>query len=267
MGDETFAGAGCATIVALMKIAREKIALLIFIVLLAVVAVASVSYFFTSRNFNVAASFVDDQVGSMEDYTVVVYNGTVQSGEEGASDSVGAAAWMGDGSGSGVKEGSEAQVEEGNKILDLGSAQEELGGKIYLSDVNDLYREKGASVLSLDLSRPGCYEEPQVFGVGERKIGVMEVSWYVSARKLEKMASELRAEGASAVICIVRTTALLASPSSVDVVIVTGPEKGLNPDGAFVDGAFVVRTPDKGSIGALVINHANVVSARVISPE
>ncbi len=267
MSDGLPAGIGCATINAPMKIAREKIALLIFIVLLAVVAVASVSYFFTSRNFNVAASYVDDQVGSMGDYTVVVYNGTIEPAEEDASKAEGAAAWMGESSGAGVKEGSEAQVEEGNKILDLGAAQDELGGKIYLSDVNDIYRDKGASVLSLDLSRSGCYEEPQVFNVGERKIGVLEVSWYVSARKLEKMAAELREEGASAVICIVRTTALLASPAGVDVVIVTGPEKGLTPEGAFADGAFVVRTPDAGSVGALVINHANVVSARVISPE
>ena len=65
-----------------MKITREKIALLIFAALLAVVAAASVSYFFTSRNFNVAASYVDDQVGSMEDYTVVVYmNLSVLRGE------------------------------------------------------------------------------------------------------------------------------------------------------------------------------------------
>ena len=138
MGDGAPADVGCATIVAPMKITREKIALLIFIVLLAVVAVASISYFFTSRNFNVAASYVDDQVGSMDDYTVVVYNGTVEPAEESAPEAEGAAPWMGNGLDSSAREGSEAQVEEGNKILDLGSAQDELGGKIYLSDVNDL---------------------------------------------------------------------------------------------------------------------------------
>ncbi|WP_282209131.1 hypothetical protein [Parvibacter caecicola] len=248
-----------------MKITREKIALLIFAALLAVVAAASVSYFFTSRNFNVAASYVDDQVGSMEDYTVVVYNGTVEPQEESdAADT--AAPWMGNGAPAG-QEGTDAQVEEGRKILELGEAEDGLGHKVYLSDVNDLYREKGASVLSLNLTKAGQYEEPQLFTVGERKIGVLEVSAYVSERKLKKLADGLRERGASSVICIARTTVLLASPASVDVLIVTGPEKDLSVDGGFVDGTFVVRTPDVGSVGALVINHANVVSARVISPE
>lgn len=265
MGDEAPAGVGCATIVSPMKIAREKIALLIFVVLLAVVAAASISYFFTSRNFNVAASYVDDQVGSMDDYTVVVYSGTVQPQQEQSSPDP-AAPWMGQGTSS-EQEGTDAQVEEGRKILELGSAEDALGHKIYLSDVNNLYREKGASVLSLNLSQPGYYDEPQLFMVGERKVGVMEIPAYVSERKLKKLADGLREEGASSVICIVRTTALLASPASVDVLIVTGPEKGLTANGGVVDGTFVVRTPDVGSVGALVINHANVVSARVISPE
>ena len=86
-------------------------------------------------------------------------------------------------------------------------------------------------------------------------------------KELKKLADGLRERGASSVVCIARTTVLLASPASVDVLIVTGPEKDLSIDGGFVDGTFVMRTPDVGSVGALVINHANVVSARVISPE
>ncbi len=250
-----------------MKIPREKIALLIFAVLLVAVGLTSIGYFYTSRNFNVAASYVDDQVGSLGDYTVVVYNGTVQPEEEDDPEADDPGAFWLDGSLSTDKEGSDAQKEEGSRILDLGDAESQLGGKIFLSEVNDLYREKGASVLSLDLSQPGYYDEPQVFTAGDRKIGVLEIDYYVSDRKLRKITDELREEGATAIICITRTTALIASPASVDVLIVTSAEKGVTPEGAFVDGCFIVRTPEVGSIGALVINHANVVSARVTSPE
>lgn len=61
---------------------REKIALIVFGVLLVFAAVVLLGYFTTSRSWSVAASFADDTVGSLEGYTVVVYQGVVAEDEE-----------------------------------------------------------------------------------------------------------------------------------------------------------------------------------------
>ncbi len=72
------------------KQTRERIALLFFAALVVFAVVVLIGYFTTGRSWTVAASVIDDAAGSMEDYTVIVYAGTVDpqaaSASQGASD-------------------------------------------------------------------------------------------------------------------------------------------------------------------------------------
>ncbi len=61
------------------KASREKIALVVFLVLVVVFGAALFGYFFTARSWNVAASKVDDTLGQMNGYTVIVYPGTTEN--------------------------------------------------------------------------------------------------------------------------------------------------------------------------------------------
>lgn len=64
------------------KRTREKIALVIFALLVVLGGVLLTSYFTTGRSWNVAASFLDDSVGSLDGYTAVVYAGVVEPEED-----------------------------------------------------------------------------------------------------------------------------------------------------------------------------------------
>lgn len=60
------------------KATRERAALVIFFVLILMGAFILMSYFSTGRGWSVAATAVDDSVGQLEDYTVIVYSGVAE---------------------------------------------------------------------------------------------------------------------------------------------------------------------------------------------
>ena len=61
------------------KVPREKIALLVFVALVAVSFVGLSGYLALGHSWNVAASTIDDATGDLEGYTVIVYPGTVDA--------------------------------------------------------------------------------------------------------------------------------------------------------------------------------------------
>ena len=58
------------------KRTREKVALLVFALLVILGGSVLLRYFETGRSWNVAASVVDDAFGQMQGYTAIVYDGT-----------------------------------------------------------------------------------------------------------------------------------------------------------------------------------------------
>ncbi|WP_172135869.1 hypothetical protein [Adlercreutzia sp. ZJ473] len=62
----------------MQKRTREKIALVLFVLLVAFAGAVLTSYFTTGRSWSIAASFVDDTMGRMDGYTAIVYAGVVE---------------------------------------------------------------------------------------------------------------------------------------------------------------------------------------------
>ena len=60
------------------KTFREKIALIVFAMLVVVASVVLIGYFSTGRSWTIAATFVDDTVGEMDGYSVILFNGVVE---------------------------------------------------------------------------------------------------------------------------------------------------------------------------------------------
>jgi len=69
----------------MQKRTREIIAVLLLGVLLLVGAGAMGYYILIGHNWNVAASHIDDSIGKMDGYTVLLYAGTRQPVEDGES--------------------------------------------------------------------------------------------------------------------------------------------------------------------------------------
>lgn len=238
------------------KASREKIALIVFALLVVLAGVVLTGYFSTARTWNVAASFVDDTVGRMDGYTVLVYSGTTDP----------------DAGGEKRPEEGEAPVDPATNSIGLailpilsGFATAEDEGAVFVSDVRSLYEQKDAAVLSLDVADLARYAQPAVHQAGGRRIGVYSLDTYASSTLLSLYEHRLRDEGADLVVCLTRRASLLGSFDYADVVVVADPEESLSTVGEDRGDAFVVASPERGSVGVVVITASNVRSARVIA--
>lgn len=84
---------------AMEKTSREKIALIVFLILAIGMGCILFGYVFAGHSWNVTASNIDDAFGNMEGYTAIVYEGTIEE-EESAAQSTASAASAANGSAS-----------------------------------------------------------------------------------------------------------------------------------------------------------------------
>ena len=82
---------------AMEKTSREKIALIVFLILAIGMGCILFGYVFAGHSWNVTASNIDDAFGNMEGYTAIVYAGTIEE-EESAAQSPASAASAANGS-------------------------------------------------------------------------------------------------------------------------------------------------------------------------
>ena len=66
------------------KTSREKIALIVFLILAIGMGCILFGYVFAGHSWNVTASNIDDAFGNMEGYTAIVYEGTIEEEESAA---------------------------------------------------------------------------------------------------------------------------------------------------------------------------------------
>lgn len=236
------------------KRTREKVALVVFALLVAFAALVLTSYFATGRGWNVAASAVDDTVGQMRGYTAIVYAGTAQpEPDDGAAE-----------------DEAPLPVEEPDVTDSVGlgilALLPPLPGEyegVYVSDARDLYEHKEASVISLDVAHPERYAEPCVLTVGDKRIGVFSVSSYTTSARLSQHRERFDELGVDAVVCIAPRTALLADLDRVSVVIATDDEEA-SIRGRYQGDALVVGAAPLDAVGVILFSPTNVPSAKVV---
>lgn len=270
---------------------REKIALLVLMFL--VISFVSVGVFYVShagKTWNLAASVVDDTFGSMDGYAVIAYGGTVVTekdpvfapsesdesvdaadaeGADQTSDIVGGQDVADDADESLLAEESqttsdEIQTSVSNKFLPIMELEIELE-PLYVSDVRAEYESKGASVLSLDTRNADRYSTPGYFYVGDKVIGVFEVSSPLPATRMAAYSEYFASKNVDVVLAVSPRRAYLETLEGVDIVLVTSAEEGYTTIGSNESGTFVVRAPEVGSVGVILITSSNVVSSKVIS--
>ncbi len=242
------------------KTVRERIALVIFFVLVLGGAMLAFSYFSTGRGWSVAATAVDDSVGQLDGYTAVVYSGVAPADPDQTSAE---ADLIRD------QEQIDPESEEdlGLSLLSLASEVSAAdAGRIFVSDVRDLYETRGASVLSLDVSdQASRYAVPQVFTVNGKKIGVFSITERLTPAQLEEIIDGLREEGAQSVICIAPRPALISSYDGLDVVLITQAPHEYSITNEPEDGTVIAHSPEKGSVGIILLSSNNVPSAKSVS--
>ncbi|MCI9129029.1 MAG: hypothetical protein HFJ65_01740 [Eggerthellaceae bacterium] len=237
---------------------RERIALVVFLVLVLAGGIVLTSYFSTGRGWSVAATAVDDSVGQLDDYVAVVYSGVAEEApiepadipDEEADEDIAADREMG----------------LGLKLLTLatevGSADE---GRVFVSDVRELYETRGASVLSLDLSGNGSrYAAPQVFHVGNKAIGVFSVSERLPRKQVDEIVSMLKEDGATCIICIAPRPSLISTYEGIDVALIMQADHEYSVENSPEDLTVIAKSPNVGNVGVILLTSNNIPSTKSV---
>ena len=229
------------------KRTREKVALLVFALLVVLGGSVLLRYFETGRTFNVAATGVDDVFGQMQGYTAIVFDGTYDP-----MDALRPAVDV-------TSEGEEAPASVGAMVLS------ELSRPVYASDVRSLYLDKGAGVVTLDIADPSRYEKPVILMAGDRKVGVVYVDYYASKKHLATLQKEMTDAGAQSLICLVPRLSCLATPDGFQTIIVTDDSQAEPGSGEGSEGVHIMYAPEREQVGVVLLTALNVPSSKVYS--
>ena len=223
------------------KRTREKVALLVFALLVVLGGSVLLRYFETGRSFNMAATAVDDAFGQMSGYTAIVFDGTYDVLDALRPTKLPS-----------VDGGAEERPETLGEMVAAELARLPLSMRerpVYASDVRSFYEEKGAGVLTLNVDDLARYEKPRILMAGDRKIGVVAV--------------ELASAGAESFVCLVPRLSCLASTDDFNVVIVTDDDQAEPGRGEGEGSAHIVYAPERGQVGVVLLTSLNVPSSKV----
>lgn len=206
---------------------RERIALLVFLALVLLCTILIATYIARAgKSWDDTATAIDDARGDLYYYTAVVYRGTA--------------------------------------VPESGDAAEETQ-PVPLSSAVRSYREKGASVLVLDVLHPERYEGDDIYLVGDDRIGVFYAPEDMTRGELNRELRFFSEHGVDHVICIADDADFVAgNERRPDIVLSIGREGG-SGYGKLVDGTFYTAVPAVGKVGSLLLSPENTVSEKTIT--
>lgn len=207
---------------------------LVLLALLAVVGVGAMAwYMLVGHNWNVAASNIDDSIGQMEGYAVVLYEGTSPA-PEGASAS---------------------SSSEGRQPADI-------------SVVANDYLDKGATVFVVDAADLDRYREPFIVAKNGKRFGFLAAGSSERRSRVRADAVELSDGGAGFVVALTDDVTLCENAAEglvgpLSIVICDDPE-GEAASGEYRGSTYCVSAPEVGRVGAVIVSPSGVLSSKVI---
>lgn len=281
---------------------REKIALVVLTLLIALSLFGLGSYMLAGHSWNVAASNIDDAFGSMDGYTAIVYAGTeepevekstateskaveepqttdeAQTGETAKLAEVPKAEEAKAAEEPEAVEESKAdegaKTESGLSVTDAVAAGKQavsssipLGSSeaktVSVDEVQASYEEKQATVFALDTTNLAKYEEGTILKKGNHRFGVFSAVEPLSVIELDKMISYFKRCEVDFIVALTPDKAYIDQVEGIDIVVSTQDEE-LFVMGETIKGTFYVDASEIGKVGAILISPSNVVSAKVI---
>lgn len=208
---------------------REKIALVLFISIIAVAICVVVTYFGTARAFNVAATKVDEKAGTMEFCSSIIYSGVLTTSTDLPSTS----------SGDSVKT------------------------KVFPSDVRSKYIDKQASVVTVDLNELSKSEQPLILDVGEKQVGIFAVQNYIPKNQVIKIVDSLKNDGANVILCIAPRSNMLGTTNGINAILCTKEKSPSETTDDHIGDAFLFRAAQVGKVGVISISNSNAFIQKI----
>lgn len=231
----------------MQKRTREIIALVLLIVLGIAGASAMAWYILVGHNWNEAASNIDDHIGAMEGYTVVLYEGAAPSG---------AAA------------GTEAQgTPEGQSVGEApasGAAESSAEPPITLAQAAESYLEKGAQVVMVDIADPSLYADPVIVPRNGKRIAVFYSGGPRADLAARQTAKGLRAYDVDVMVCITDDFAAVERGLGRVGIALCTDRKAFGVNG-YIGRTYAVGVPRAGQVGAVLLAPSGFVSSKELS--
>lgn len=166
---------------------REKIALIVFAVLVVGVIAGGITYINVGHNWNVAATTIDDATGTLDGYTAIVYDGVTMP-----------------------------TLAESDANL----------APVTLTSVVKSYQSKKATTFTLDLVNMKKYDEGMIVKKGTKRIGVFSMTTRLSDSQLKARIKYFKDCKVDYVVCITtKSSFIYGRNQGVDLVVLTTKEK------------------------------------------
>ncbi len=269
---------------------REILALGLLVLLGIGVASIMAWYMLVGHNWNKAASHIDDLVGSMDGYTVVVFEGILQpasnelsaSGSRAVPSSPSGAIGSSDASSSAIALASSnasasSAVASSSSLPAASGSSSSASAKpsvksskaanklVTLKKVVESYREKGATVLTLHLNELSRYGDPMVVSRDGRRYGIcasLGKYRYVDVR--DKLRDLDAAEVDLKIVVSDSPTIKRGWLRDVDLVVLACSGR-LIEGGEYIDGSFFINSPYAGEMQAVIISPSGTITSKTIT--
>lgn len=248
----------------MQKRTREIVALVMLVALLIGGAVAFATYIRMGHNWNEAASHIDDHVGDMRGYTVILYEGVVpvaygRSAEDPGRSSPTASDQR-------ASEASDAAASEASASDENGENASEAEDKpLSILSARASYHDKGAQVLVLHIDDLTAYNDPVVVPRQGRMVAVTSALGPRPDLDLRKKAKEIRHDGVDYIIGIVDDLSVLDSGIARINIAISTDWNDADAGGRYVGKTYAVGSPRVGQIGAIIIAPSGFLSAKTLT--
>ena len=253
----------------MQKRTREILALLL-LGILALVGVGAMAYYiFIGHNWNVAASNIDDRIGQLDGYTVVLYEGTRPLEDETTARAANAPGSSAPASAAASASTSVAASASSSAVSSSSAAsREQAAPDADIEGVVESYREKGANVFVVDAASLSRYSDPFVVAKNCMRIGLFSVGKATLRSAARADAQYLSEYKVNYSIAVTNDTALCDAAAdgligNVSIIVCDDPE-GEFPDGRYSGSTYCVRTPYVGEVGAVLISPSGVLSSKTV---
>lgn len=232
------------------KRTREILALVMLVVLALAVAFAMGWYILIGHNWNIAAVHIDDYVGEMRGYTVIVYEGVEPSPVDVAS-FIDADA---EGERNAVADDSEDSIESELKGSDVDAIIED-------------YRNKEANVLHIRTKDPSYYSEPLILKCGEQRFGVFSVKGLNQYGKILMNTIYLARHSVDRIIIISEDRALQAIKLNGIDLVIFACDTTIDHQGEYIGNVFYVDCPPADEEQVVIIAPNNMFTSKIIAAD
>ena len=230
----------------MQKRTREIIALVLLIVLGIGGISAMAWYILVGHNWNAAATSIDDRIGNMDGYTVILCEGAVPSAADQQAISV-----------------SQPMLEEEN----FGTADEEQASTrepMTLEVAIGNYLEKGAQVVTLLGDDPVYYSDPIIIPRNGRRIAVFSVDGPRPDLAAKNMVKSLSNKDIDFTICLIDDlVAVERGLGSVNLAFCSDYDAA-GSEGRYVGNTYVVGCPYEDHVAAVIMAPSGFLSSKMV---